>query len=89
MKFKKVLAVELNYSDPPEGLMHATQPGRPSQLALLLRGRTRRDIDYWSICSGQPLRPGQIQEAIMGRLHQMGLAKEDKNAAPVAAASRS
>jgi 2-oxoglutarate ferredoxin oxidoreductase subunit alpha len=59
-RFDKVMTVELNYSDPPEGLMMEHQPGRPAQLALLLRGRTRRDIDYWSISQGQPLRPGQI-----------------------------
>ena len=75
VKFRRVMTVELNYSDPPEGLMKRTQPGRPPQLALLLRGRTRRDIDYWSINPGQPLRPGQIYKAIIDRLKQMGVAQ--------------
>ncbi|UCD74030.1 MAG: 2-oxoacid:acceptor oxidoreductase subunit alpha [Phycisphaerales bacterium] len=73
LKFKKVMTVELNYSDPPEGLMDKTQPGRPAQLALNLRARTRRDIDYWSISPGQPLSPGQIYDVIIGRLNAMGV----------------
>jgi len=89
LNFKKVLAVEVNYSDPPEGLMHATQPGRPSQLALLLRGRTRRDIDYWSVTPGEPLRPGQIYDVIMDRLKTMGVITTETNSQPVEAASRS
>ncbi len=79
-RFKKVMTVELNYSDPPEGLMKRTQPGRPPQLALLLRGRTRRDIDYWSISPGQPLQPGQIYEVIIDRLEQMGAARGEPQA---------
>jgi 2-oxoglutarate ferredoxin oxidoreductase subunit alpha len=89
LNFKKVLAVELNYSDPPEGLMHATQPGRPAQLAMMLRARTRRDIDYWSVTPGQPLRPGQIHEVIMDRLKTMGVVESETNSQPVEAASRS
>lgn len=84
-KFKKVMTVEVNYSDPPEGLMHETQPGRPAQLALNLRARTRRDIDYWSISPGQPLRPGQIYEVIMDRLKKMG----ETAASPAEAVARS
>jgi 2-oxoglutarate ferredoxin oxidoreductase subunit alpha len=75
-RFDKVMTVELNYSDPPEGLMSETQPGRPPQLALLLRGRTRRDIDYWSISQGQPIRPGQIEQVILERLEAMKAKKE-------------
>ncbi|NOG55851.1 MAG: 2-oxoacid:acceptor oxidoreductase subunit alpha [Planctomycetes bacterium] len=74
--FDKILTVEANYSDPPGGLMTETQPGRPAQLALILRGRTRRDIDYWSLNSGQPLRPGQIYDVVMQRLQGMDLADE-------------
>ena len=87
LKFKKVLAVELNYSDPPEGLMKRTQPGRPSQLATLLRSRTRRDIDYWSLTPGQPLRPGQIYEVIKDRLRQMGVINSNSIAEPVETAT--
>ena len=71
VNFKRVMTVELNYSDPHEGLMLETQPGRPPQLALVLRGRTRRDIDYWSICPGQPLMPGQVYDVIKQRLQEV------------------
>ncbi len=71
-RFGRVMTVELNYSDPREGLVVPDQPGRPAQLALLLRARTLRDIDYWSITPGQPLTPGQIHRVILGRLGQNG-----------------
>lgn len=74
--FDKILTVELNYSDPQHYLLLGTEPGRPPQLALLLRGRTRRDIDYWSINIGQPLRPGQIYNVIMQRLEMVDQKKK-------------
>ncbi len=73
MRFDKILTVELNYSDPPEGLMNQTQPGRPPHLALVLRGRTRRDIDYWSITQGRPLKPSEVYDVIIDRLEGMGI----------------
>lgn len=87
-RFTKVMTVELNYSDPPGGLMHHTQPGRPAQLALVLRSRTRRDIDYWSLNPGQPLRPGQIYEVIRERLHHMGLGEPLPPSSEAAIATR-
>ncbi|MHC4082614.1 MAG: 2-oxoacid:acceptor oxidoreductase subunit alpha [Planctomycetota bacterium] len=70
-RFKRVLTVELNYSDSPEGVIEGTQPPRPAQLALYLRSQLRRDIDWWSITPGQPLRPGQIHEVIIDRLKKI------------------
>ncbi|MCK4871223.1 MAG: 2-oxoacid:acceptor oxidoreductase subunit alpha [Phycisphaerales bacterium] len=89
MRFDKVMTIELNYSDPQHGLMMETQPGRPPHLALMLRGRTRRDIDYWSICQGLPLRPGQIHEVIMDRLHGMGLTGNEPQPVEAAMGSES
>ncbi len=68
--FKRVMTVEISYSDPPEGLTMGggTQPGRPSQLALLLREQVGGEIDYWSITPGHPLSPRQIYDVLMGRL---------------------
>ncbi|MFN2427650.1 MAG: 2-oxoacid:acceptor oxidoreductase subunit alpha [Candidatus Binatia bacterium] len=74
--FKRVLTVELGYSDPPEGLMDGTQPPRPPQFNLHLRSMMRREIDYWSITPGQPLSPGQIQEVIIDRLKKTGVIAE-------------
>jgi 2-oxoglutarate ferredoxin oxidoreductase subunit alpha len=65
-RFRKVLCVEINYSDPPESLPLITKDTRRlSQLARLLRSRTLVDVDSWSNVAGQPLRPGQIYEEVV------------------------
>ncbi len=74
--FKRVLTVELGYSDPPEGMLDGTQPPRPPQFNLHLRSMIRREIDWWSITPGQPLSPGQIHEVIVDRLKKIGAAAE-------------
>jgi 2-oxoglutarate ferredoxin oxidoreductase subunit alpha len=74
--FKRVLTVELGYSDPPEGFLNGTQPPRLPQFNLHLRSNMRREIDYWSITPGQPLSPGQIQKVIIDRLNKIGVAAE-------------
>ncbi|MFG0284506.1 MAG: 2-oxoacid:acceptor oxidoreductase subunit alpha [Phycisphaerales bacterium JB039] len=66
-RFGKVMTIELNYSDPREGF--GDQPGRPAQLARVLREETLMDIDHWSITPGQPLRPAQIEKVLLGRLN--------------------
>jgi 2-oxoglutarate ferredoxin oxidoreductase subunit alpha len=69
-RFAHVMTVELNYSDPREGLQAGGAPGRASQLAVHLRSQVQRDVDYWSVTPGQPLRPAQIQQVILDRLEQ-------------------
>ncbi|MHC5023584.1 MAG: 2-oxoacid:acceptor oxidoreductase subunit alpha [Planctomycetota bacterium] len=69
-RFKKVMTVELNYSDPPDGML--AQPRRQSQLALYLRSLTLHDIDCWSVTPGQPLRPGEIYDVLIDHLQQLG-----------------
>jgi len=70
--FKKVMTVEINYSDDA----NASLPGgeeyrRYSQLALLLRAHTLMDIDCWSKVPGHPLQPGTIRKVIDSRLAEM------------------
>ena len=67
-RFKRVMTIELNYSDPTEGLLMQTLPRRPPQLALYLRSHTRQEIDFWSITPGQPFRPDEILEVLIERL---------------------
>ena len=69
-RFKRVMTVELNYSDPERGA--AINPGyrRTGQLAWLLRAETLMDIGCWSVVHGQPLRPGLIYEQLVERLSQ-------------------
>ena len=68
-QFKRVLAIEINYSDSTdEGLDGETR--RPSQLALMLRAATLVDVESWSRVPGQPLPPGMIATAIRGLLEE-------------------
>ena len=66
-KFKKVMTIEINYSDP----VSAGENRRMSQLANLLRAETLMDIDYWSNVEGQPLRPGKIINKIKEELKSL------------------
>jgi len=71
-RFRRVMTVEINYSDPPGAPLITAQNRRRSQLARVLRERTLVDIDCWSEVSGQPLAPGQIAEELERRLGEMG-----------------
>jgi 2-oxoglutarate ferredoxin oxidoreductase subunit alpha len=59
-KFKKVIAVELNYSDRLGNPLINESNRRLSQLAFYLRAQTLIDIDSYSNVYGQPLSPIRI-----------------------------
>lgn len=66
-RFRRVMTVEINYSDEPAA------PGveferRRAQLAQVLRERTLVDVDCWSTVRGQPYGPGEIAVAVRRRL---------------------
>lgn len=66
-RFRKVMTVEINYSDEP------ARPGveferRRAQLAQILRERTLVDVDCWSTVRGQPYGPGEVAAAVRRRL---------------------
>lgn len=63
-KFKKVMTVEINYSDRLIPGLIEEEDRRYANLAWLLRARYLLDIDCWSVVYGQPLTPGEIEEAI-------------------------
>jgi 2-oxoglutarate ferredoxin oxidoreductase subunit alpha len=67
-RFKRVMTVEINYSDEPDDPLITGENRRLGQLAWLLRAVTLVDVDCWTRVPGQPLRPGRIAEAITGRL---------------------
>jgi 2-oxoglutarate ferredoxin oxidoreductase subunit alpha len=67
-RFKKVMTVEINYSDDPSAPMITEETRRYAQLALVLRAHTLMDIDCWSVVSGHPLQPGMIHDVITERL---------------------
>jgi len=71
-RFRKVLTVEVSYSDDP-GDPYITQDSRRySQLAQLLRSHTLVDVDCWSRVPGSPIPPGVIEEQLRLRLKEIG-----------------
>jgi 2-oxoglutarate ferredoxin oxidoreductase subunit alpha len=67
-RFKNVMTVEINYSDTPGDPYITPDSRRYGQLAWLLRAQTLVDIDCWTSCPGQPLRPGDIYQQIIAKL---------------------
>ena len=63
-RFKKVMTVEINYSDHPDDPFITPENRRYGQLAMMLRAQTLVDIDCWTRVRGEPLRPGKILQAI-------------------------
>jgi 2-oxoglutarate ferredoxin oxidoreductase subunit alpha len=63
-RYRKVMTVEINYSDDPRDPYITAETRRRGQLAWLLRAHTLVDVDCWTRVPGEPLRPGQILEAI-------------------------
>jgi 2-oxoglutarate ferredoxin oxidoreductase subunit alpha len=66
--FKKVMTIEINYSDNPDAPLINAENRRYSQLALVLRAHTLMDIDCWSKVPGHPLQPGTIGKVIEANL---------------------
>jgi 2-oxoglutarate ferredoxin oxidoreductase subunit alpha len=65
-RFKKVMTVEINYSDEKDAPFVTDENRRRGQLAWLLRAHTLVDVDCWGRVPGEPLRPGVILDAIRG-----------------------
>ena len=58
------MTVEINYSDEPTDPNITDENRRRGQLCWLLRAQTLVDIECWTRVPGEPLRPGQILQAI-------------------------
>ena len=69
--FKKVMTIEINYSDDADAPMINDENRRYSQLATVLRSHTLMDIDCWSKVPGHPLQPGMIGEVIDSHLAEI------------------
>jgi 2-oxoglutarate ferredoxin oxidoreductase subunit alpha len=67
-RFRKVLAVEINYSDDWGQPFINQESRRYSQLARVLRSETLLDVDCWSRVPGSPLPPGRIEQELRDRL---------------------
>jgi len=71
-RFRKVMTVEINYSDEPGDPYITEENRRRGQLAWLLRAQTLVDVDCWTRVLGEPLRPGAILRAIKQKMHAEG-----------------
>ena len=69
--FRKVMTVEINYSDDPNAPLINAETRRYAQLAYLLRAHTLMDVDCWSVVYGHPLAPGMIHKVLLTRLEAM------------------
>ncbi len=67
-RFKKVMTVEINYSDDPDAPYITDENRRLGQLCWLLRAHTLTAVDCWTRVPGQPLRPGRIADVIRDQL---------------------
>lgn len=67
-RFRRVMTVEINYSDQPGEPWVTDENRRRGQLAFLLRAQTLVDVDSWTRVPGEPLRPVAIVEAIRAAL---------------------
>ncbi|MEZ5400688.1 MAG: 2-oxoacid:acceptor oxidoreductase subunit alpha [Bryobacteraceae bacterium] len=70
-RFRRVVTVEINYSDKPGDPYITDDSRRYAQLAWLLRARTLVDIDCWSQVPGNPLPPAQIEAELRRRLDEI------------------
>jgi 2-oxoglutarate/2-oxoacid ferredoxin oxidoreductase subunit alpha len=69
--FKKVMAVEINYSDTYDDEIITEDNRRYSNLAWLLRARYLVDVDCWSNVEGQPFKPGDIARMIRSECEKL------------------
>ncbi|MBI1734408.1 MAG: 2-oxoacid:acceptor oxidoreductase subunit alpha [Candidatus Rokubacteria bacterium] len=67
-RFKKVITVEINYSDDPRAPYITDENRRRGQLSWLLRAQTLVDVDCWTRVPGEPLRPADILDGIRDHL---------------------
>ncbi|MBW1881784.1 MAG: hypothetical protein JRJ84_25785 [Deltaproteobacteria bacterium] len=67
-KFKRVMTVEINYSDELGDPLIDEESRRLSQLAYMLRAHTLVNVDCWSRIPGSPLPPGMVADAIRTKL---------------------
>mgnify|MGYP001273724632 FL=1 len=70
-RFKKVMTIEINYSDDPKAPLITDENRRYAQLAQVLRAHTLVDIDCWSVVSGHPLQPGNISRVIIDHVTEI------------------
>ncbi|MCC7140320.1 MAG: 2-oxoacid:acceptor oxidoreductase subunit alpha [Planctomycetes bacterium] len=71
-RYRRVMTVEINYSDAPDDPFVTEENRRRGQLSMLLRSATLVDVDCWTLVRGEPLRPGQVLAAMRRRAQTGG-----------------
>jgi 2-oxoglutarate ferredoxin oxidoreductase subunit alpha len=67
-RFKRVVAIEGNWSDRLEDELIDADNRRYSALAMMLRSRYLVDVDCWTQSRGQPIKPGAIVDVLRAKL---------------------
>lgn len=70
-RFRKVMTVELNYSDDWGDPLIDEESRRYSQLATVLRAHTLVDVDCWSRVPGRPFMPVEIYRVIHSEMAKL------------------
>jgi 2-oxoglutarate ferredoxin oxidoreductase subunit alpha len=71
-RFRKVMTVELNYSDDWGDPLIDEESRRYSQLATVLRAHTLVNVDCWSRVPGRPFMPVEIYHVISSEMDKLG-----------------
>ncbi len=69
-RFKRVIAIEGNWSDRPDEALVDPENRRYSALAMMLRSRFLVDVDCWTQSRGQPIKPAAVVEALRAKLKE-------------------
>lgn len=67
-RFARVMTIEGNWADKPDGEVIDEDNRRFSNLAWFLRARYLVDVECWTEVRGQPIKPGTIARVIRERL---------------------
>jgi len=78
-RFKKVMTIELNYSDQWGDPLIDRENRRYSQLSWILRASTLVDVDCWSRVPGRPFMPFELVEAILAEFDGSKKIKSDQH----------
>ena len=69
---RRVITIEMSWSDRPDDELISTDNRRYSPLAMMLRARYLVDVDCWSEVRGQPLKPDTVHRVLLDKLMQDG-----------------
>jgi 2-oxoglutarate ferredoxin oxidoreductase subunit alpha len=70
-RFRRVMTVESNWSDPVDHPLIDDENRRYAALAMLLRSRYLVDVDCWTEVAGRPIKPGTIAAALRRALPEV------------------